>query len=276
MAYADGKLFFTSNTDNCHLDGNWGKSNIFYCKMDKIDLSGADVYKRPKNNCSKFTMELDSNHKIEKKTSKEIAPLVYEYCNDIVNRFTTFVNNSKSNEPIEIVYEDGYVMSAASMVVSLQFIKYFIDMMPNKEVSVVFKVEDYKDAYGSMNWMYNTNQRKWEEEHQKVPDITYNLRKEWRDKYFEKFKLQFIESNNHIKSVKLETLTSRDRLPHYRSLSFSYGRSCLKLYPNGGIINEWKLDRNHECPELSQLKISDSLNLFRKQPIMYDALIEGN
>ena len=180
--------------------------------------------------------------------------------------FDSLVNEFKShceshpNSELDIVYQDEHLKSVIGMVTTLQFIDHFIDMFNNRPFHISFKTEEYYEGRPCYN--ISNNYENDVDRNEKL----YELIDGWLTSKLNK-------DFNEVKNLRrIETLPDKS-LPHWRELRFSCAGKSLVIYPNGGIINEWFLARNRtqRLYRLDDTTVNDSLPLYRKKEIKYDA-----
>ena len=88
-----------------------------------------------------------------------------------------------------------------------------------------------------------------------------------RDKKLDELLSQWTEVEGKVNVDSKYTRT----LPHWRCLSFRCGKHVLEFYPNGGIINEWRLSFGYKPDNVS---IATELELIRKKEVMYDVIVK--
>lgn len=248
VAYINDRLYITDVKEQLNPNGSWA-SDCLYCisipgvefKEDKIDLTiNAEVPS------SKFVLGMGEDTRIK---STELASVIakQDECEGLIQKFQEYCE--RSNQGLEIEYMDEHLKSIVGMVTTIQFIRYFVKKFNKPVASMKFVMEQYVD-YGQYN------------------GIESNLPNDrTRDQKLEELITQWNEVNG---KVKIDS-KYRKTLPHWRCLSFRCGEHVLEFYPNGGIINEWRLPFNCKPDNVS---IETDLELVRRKEVMYDVIFK--
>ena len=231
LAIVNGKLYFTVNEESASLNGSWAFGDIYRVefktsslfKTEKIDLENIP------GNCHKFTV-LRQDAEI---TSRDLANIVIkaggEKAENLVSEFANHCSKN-SNSKLVITYRDEYVRSPFGMVVVLDFILHFVKILKKNSFELDIIGESYH-PYGertvrkelpSLNVLFKFSKNR--------DEAFVIIAETWLKKYFTDS-----DSKINVSSSKFCTL------PHWRDLKFSCAGKELIIYPNGGIVNGWKM-----------------------------------
>lgn len=257
-----GDRIYFSDDKNCNdASANWGRSSLYVVSAPDIkefEFIKIDVNYQP-HFSKKFVLQNNSNMKIG---SKLLGTIVESYIREIFEEFTSHCKNYKT-ETVLVKYQDEHLKSIVGIVTCLQFIEHFMTKI-NHPFKLEFVNEEYYESNSTGSAVYNNINN----------DIDRNeelkrLAGEWKD--------DILNDGLQCQSVSISTLPKRT-LPHWRFLSFECAGQELCIYPNGGIINEWFLDksRSNKYYSVSNTSTEDDLPLFRNKEIMYDAEIKKN
>ena len=104
---------------------------------------------------------------------------------------------------------------------------------------------------------------------------------ERRNSILEKLANNWIESKyekpaNEAKDYWENDCQNEKSSPHWRVLTIECGKKMLNIYPHGGIINEWMVDREAEPRRYYTMNDTTEkpIPLVRENPIMYIVEIE--
>ena len=183
--------------------------------------------------------------------SDELANLLLNCSDDakaIVAQFTDYCL-THSKEKLKVSYQDEHLKSYLGMVVTLQFIKSFIE--PIKRNFTLDFENSYKSGIA-------------------VNYSEYGV----RDKKLDKLAADWVVENGYSATVDIDTKFPKD-LPHWRVLKITCGDETLEIYPNGGIINEWFIDTD-EARKQSKFyredntSVGESIPIQKSKDVMYD------
>ncbi len=141
------------------------------------------------------------------------------------------------------------------MLLTIQAIDWFVKQI-GSSFSIEYKVEKYKDCRGNAesftnNQPSNELQDSW----------LKNLTEAWIDDL----------KRTYFMNGKLCTVVSGEKrsLPHWRELSVRCGKKRLSIYPDGGFINEWNIDRqlNGEFYDTGTVSYDTPVCLYRNKEI---------
>lgn len=257
IAITGDRFYFTNNKKASNANYEWGQSDLYSVPVDfvpKFDDKKVDISYKPQF-CDKIILSLDS-HKAIKTT--ELGEIIESRIPRITEEFHSYCKKNKGE--MKVIYQDEHLKSPLSFVLALQFIEHFMRKF-NMPFSLEFLNEEYDETVKSHTIASNYSNDI--DRNEKLLDMA----NEWKD---------IVNGNGLIcKSVKIST-KARHYLPHWRSLQFRLQDRELNLYPNGGIINEWFLDRrdrNNYILTADSLSVEDEISLFRNKEIMYDAEI---
>lgn len=257
VAIAGGRFYFTNHKEVTNANYEWGQSDLYSVPVafaPKFDFKQIDISYRPQFS-KKFVLSLESNKAIK---SKLLGGIIEGYIKDIIDEFLSYCRNNRGE--MKVVYLDEHLKSPLSFIVILQFIEHFM-----RKINMPFSLEFVNEEYDETIWSHTiaSNYENDIDRNDKLRDMT----NEWMD---------IVNGDGLVcTSVKIST-KARRALPHWRSLQFRIQDKELVIYPNGGIINEWlldKRDRNNFILTEDSLTVEDNISLFRNKEIMYDAEI---
>lgn len=260
IALIGDTLFFTVDESVSCLNQDWARGQL-YCTSKKNFASFEyekvnTEFAYEENHSKNVIFKLSDHRDID---SKNLGSIVAKAFDSLVNEFKSHCI-SHPNSELNIVYQDEHLKSVIGMVTTLQFIDYFIDMFNNSLFHISFKTEEYYEGRPCYN--ISNNYENDVDRNEKLYELTDGWLTSKLNKDF-----------NDVKNLRqIETLPDKS-LPHWRELRFSCAGKSLVIYPNGGIINEWFLARNRtqRVYRLDDTTVNDSLPLYRKKEIKYDA-----
>lgn len=250
VAFVGKHLYVTDERNFIGLNSSWGCDRLYCIDLNVFPYEGflapIDIHYIPQN-IAKFTIKdagcVYSN-------SQDLGKIIESHCESIISQFISYCG--KTDAPLTVTYQDEHLKSVMGMVTTLQFIKFFAEKFGKKIDSVSFLMEQY--------YYYETRR-----------DISYDMGDTLaRDEKLKKLSDGYFgDIKPSINSLK------KGSLPHWRSLTFECGKKELCFYPNGGIINGWRLDKNHRDEyTIETTDINSNIPLFRQQIIMYDVEIK--
>lgn len=248
VAYINDRLYITDVKEQLNPCGSWASDCLYCINIPGVDLKGdcIDLTINTALPSSKFVLSMDKNTRIK---SCELADVIAKNkeCDGLIQKFMEYCN--QSNCGLEIEYMDEHLKSIVGMVTTIQFIKYFVKKFNKPVESLKFVMEQYVD-YGQYNGL-ESNLSNDRTRDQKLKDLI----SQWTQVY----------DRTHIDSK------YKKSLPHWRCLSFRCGEHVLEFYPNGGIINEWRLPYNSKPDDVT---IETELDLVRRKEVMYDVIVK--
>ena len=229
LALVNGKLYFTVNEKSASLNGDWAFGDMYRVAMDSslvFNTERIDLENIP-GNCHKFTVSRQEGEI----ASRDLADIVMKAGGDKAeNLISEFANHCFKNNSSKLVitYRDEYVRTPLGMVVVLDFISQFVKTFKRNS----FDLDIIGEAY------YNEKIFRKESSSLNVPfkfsknrDETFEeIAEAWSENYFKDS-----DSKISVSSLRFNTL------PHWRDLKFSCAGKELIIYPNGGILNGWKM-----------------------------------
>lgn len=252
LAYIKGRLYLTNNPEFSSLNDKWGNGTVFVVDY-QMDLSKAeqiDLSLSPTTAIIKL-----SGNEDEEIHSKDLGEIIERKASSIFKEF--YSHCSRTPAQLKVVYQDEHLKSVLSIILSLQTIEYFVKKI-GKEFSLEFFVEKYQDIM-------------------RKPHIAVNLQNNGeRDEYLKGLSRIWID--NIEVSGELKPLISQDKnkLTHWRELSFECGGKKLSIYPDGGLLNGWAISRNNSKHfERDETDSNDDILLTRNQEIKIDVTIEN-
>lgn len=229
IAIVNGKLYFTVNEESASLNGSWAFGDMYRVAFDSSSVfktERIDLENIP-GNCHKFTVSRQEGEI----ASRDLAGIVMKAGGDKAeNLISEFANHCFKNNSSKLVitYRDEYVRTPLGMVVVLDFISQFVKTFKRNS----FDLDIIGEAY------YNEKIFRKESSSLNVPfkfsknrDETFEeIAEAWSENYFKDS-----DSKISVSSLRFNTL------PHWRDLKFSCAGKELIIYPNGGILNGWKM-----------------------------------
>ena len=260
LAYIDGHLYFTINSENSTLNECWGDGVLYCVKTDNPAESAKDIDCSVKANTKIFQLSTSS---IDTILSRDLGKHIHENAREIIDAFVSHCK-SAAEDPA-FVYKDEHLKSVFGMVISMQTIEYFARLI-GKDFDVSFLMEQYFDNNNRRGIMANivTNTDR--------DDKLEELCNAWLDKLDQKTGIYGICSE--IKSVKARSLT------HWRELSITCGGKKLVIYPDGGFANGWHIASNNSHAisykdyDENNTSTEDNIKIKLNQDIKFDVSIE--
>ena len=258
LAYFDGNLYFTINNESSTLNECWGDGMLYRVKTN----NPANGAKKIECSFNKETTQLFflNDNSSEEIHSKELGKILHEYDKTAKKIIDGFINHCKSTKGVlNISYQDEHMKSVAAIVLTLQTIEYFVNLI-NKDFNLEFLIEEYN---------YDTQKR----------GIFANILNSDRrdDKLDDLINYNWIDGFNNI-DVNVETIESKPAgsLTHWRVLNFEYNGKRLSIYPDGGLLNGWKLGRLNggKRYEYDNTSTDDNIPLQRQNVIKFEVHIE--
>ena len=251
VAIVNRHLYLSDTIESLAMNGAWAADSLYCVSIDmpKSDLTPIDIYPKPDPNLTMFTIpgtqHIDSSNLFNlllqsSNEAKSIVERFYEYC------------NQHPDNTLHVSYQDEHLKSYLGMIVTLQFIQAIIAPI-KKPFSLEFIVEQYFEnrLWKGISSDYNE----------------YGV----RDKILEKLANKWIESNEFEGTIEVSTKFPKD-LPHWRVLKINCGEQTLEILPNGGIINEWFIDKakakKFYKPENTE--VDEAIPIFKTQDVLYD------
>ncbi len=259
LACVNDHLYFTDDAYSASMNGEWAKGSVFCISSDKYDFSQHSVVKF-NNEASTCVFYLNTSE-TEKCESTELANIVLDMAKDKGLEVDDFFRYCKKNKDliVNISYVDEHFKSVTGMITTMHFIDSLLKRMGRKNnFHVKFINEKY---YTASNEVYTPwlNIEKWER----------------RNSILEKLANHWIESKG-ITADKTDDMWENDcqkekSLAHWRVLTIKCGDRKLNIYPHGGIINEWQVDRSKNPSRRYLMNDTTDLPipLVRINPIMY-------
>lgn len=255
LAYIDGKMYFTINSDSSTLNECWG-DGVLYCI--NIDNPAKDA-KKIDCTVNKETTQLFflNDNTCEEIGSKGLGKIIHthdEKAKIIIDRFIDHCKSTNGN--LYISYQDEHMKSLASFVLTLQTIEYFVNQI-GKDFKLEFLLEEYE--YNIQKRGIFANIQDSDKRDDKLVD-TINY---WWDKSKIKPDVEEIDSK------------PAGSLTHWRVLTFEYKGKRLSIYPDGGLLNGWKLGKlNGKYFDYYNTTTDDDIPLQRQSDIKYEVHIE--
>lgn len=256
LAYIDGRLYFTNNPEHKSLNDKWGSGTTFYVQTTNPAVSAEAIDTSvPQNKSAVF--KLTDGDPTTIRTS-QLGKLIHDKTRAIVD---TFISHCKahSEEEIQVVYQDEHLKSILGMVLTLQTIGYFAEQMGNT-FNLRFKVEQYADPNGKDDSI--------------TANLTYHgVRDSWLTSLTNSFLDDLWEEKKIDGQLEDSTSVTRRTLSHWRELSFECAGMKLSIYPDGGLLNGWKIASQPRY-STSEITHDTDISLFRNCEIKFDVVIE--
>lgn len=261
LAYIDGRLYFTNNSNHITLNDKWGNGTIYYIKTDNFAHQAKLINTTIEEETTKI-FKLEDGDPTVIKTS-ELAKLINDRADKVINNFINHCTNNR-DETIKIKYQDEHMKSVLSIIVSLQIIEHFIKKI-GLDFSIEFLVERYDSDYGRKDGL-TTNQPSDAE----------------RDKWIEILTNQLISNINYSDDINGSLIpvvsVPKRALTHWRVLSIECAGKKLSIYPDGGFMNGWYLynapDQPRSYYSLAQITVDADIMVSRNQDIKFDVIME--
>lgn len=262
LAYIDGRLYFTNNSNHITLNDRWGNGTIYYIKTNNFAQQAELIDTTIEEDTTKIFKLENSDPMIIK--SSELAKLINDKAEKVISNF---VNHCKSNsdQVIKIKYQDEHMKSVLSIIVCLQVIAHFIKMIGCK-YTLEFCVERYESDFSRRDSI-TSNQPSHEE----------------RDKWIEILTKELIDNLDYANDINGSLIPVKSvpkrMLTHWRVLSIECAGKKLSIYPDGGFMNGWFLYNEPDEPRsyynLSQITVDADIPLTRNQDIKFDVIVES-
>lgn len=256
LAFIDGRLYFTTKKVNTNLNGDWAGSEIFSCEVDNPCNRASIIDCSYNTETTQLFFLNDDSCKVI--TSKKLGEVIHKHNKTAQGIIDKFIDHCKSTDgALYVSYQDEHMKSLASFVLTLQTIEYFTNLI-DKDFRLEFLLEEY---------YYDIQKR----------GIFANIQDS--DKRDDKL----VDTINHWMidldySVDVEPIDSKPAgyLTHWRVLTFEYNGKRLSIYPDGGLLNGWKLGRllPNERYDYYDTTTDDDLPLQRQSDIKFEVHIE--
>ena len=265
LAFIDGVLYFTTEKDSSHMDARWASANVYQVNYDLSDKLSA---------LSQLNIEIDEARecifKIEKDnvrnsnvnpTSANIAQFASAETR-AMNLIEQFSSKLRGNDQkLHVYYQDQHLKSELGIVAAFQFIEYFLNLFKEYserdiEFDVTFELETYSE-------LYNRNA------------IFSNLSEDDRNGEIERIFKTWVDKLPDGLNINQEgdciRVLHRGQAPHWRNFTFECDGTILEIDPNGGIINEWFLDKfaGWDKTQPGSIDTTDRVPLYLKSDIKY-------
>lgn len=251
VAVANGHLYFSNCFETLDMNGTWASDSLYCVSMD-FEITGTPIEVYPKC-CQTLAMfTIDGKYQIN---SDELGRLVEETSDDGKRIIKDFVEYCLSlpEEELIVTYQDEHLKSYLGMIVSLQFISYFINKV-KRPFSLKFITEQY---FENSVWK----------------GIASNYTEYgFRNKILRQLTEEWIRENAYQATFELVTKFPKD-LPHWRILTIQCGGKMLQILPNGGIVNGWFLDTARADGKFykpDNTSVIELIPIMKTKDIMYD------
>ena len=265
LACVNGHFYFTDEKETASMNGDWAKGGVFCISPDMFDFSQKkpiDLSGVTSTTCV-FNIETEETKKCD---SDELADIVLKMASEKglhMDDFFTYCRNC--DDIVRITYIDEHFKTVTGMIVTMHFIDTLLEKMGRKDnFHIKFVNEKYYTASSEVYspWL---SIEKWERRNSILEGLadnwimsTYNKTKEEAHSMWE----------NDCKNEKT--------IAHWRVLTIECGNKKLNIYPHGGIINEWQVDRGADRSRRYTMNdtTEKTIPLIRINPIMYIIEIE--
>lgn len=254
VAIVGDHVYLTDRIEALAMNGSWASDSL-YCVIGEhpaVKAEPLNIYPKESKTMTMLTIQGKQNI-----MSDQLAALLLETSSDakdIVDQFNEYCN-ANPDKKLKISYQDEHLKSYLGMVVTLQFVKSFIEPI-KRPFTLDFILEQYFDNGFKSGIAVNYNE--------------YGV----RDKKLEKLSEDWIEKNSYSATVDIDTKFPND-LPHWRVLKINCGDETLEIYPNGGIVNEWFIDadaarRKDKFYEEKNTTVDEAIPIRKTKDVMYD------
>lgn len=216
IAYLNGTLYVTDDASTADFNGSWGSGGIYAIKTSKPavkshqpSLSGYSEFF-----ISKSTRLISSKDLLNTLIKTDITD----------HHISDFINDAKGHA-IEITYMDEHLKNQLGIIISIQLIEAFVNMIGCNYFTVNFVNEKYYDHYGKG-----------------IGNISRNLTDSFQSSDDSNQMINTLLSTSGW-NYKIDTKLERS-LPHWRCLTIKDKdtNSMLTVKPHGGIANGWYID----------------------------------
>ena len=267
LAYIDGRLYFTNNSDHITLNDRWGNGTIYYIRTKNFAVAADPIDTTIEESTMKI-FKLQDGDPTNIKTS-ELGALIRDKSGHLID---SFIEHCKTHEDemVKVCYQDEHMKSIMSIILTLQTARYFIKEMGNP-FTMEFKLE-----------RYDSDSNKWNSITANLPSsYTKGLYQIGRDERLENLAKLWVEDlfdTEHIEGTLIPIQSNpKNTLTHWRVLSFECAGKRLNIYPDGGLLNGWSIYNTpgyYQRFNIDEITHDTEMNLYRNQEIKYDVTIE--
>jgi hypothetical protein len=258
LAFINGHLYFTDEMSSSTMNGDWAKDSVFRIDANDFECSKSPVRYENEASTRVFWLDEDANKECD---SKNLANIVLDLAKERgVDIDGFFKECHNSSEQIEIAYTDEHLKSIVGMITTMHFIDVLLGKMErNDNFHITFINEKYYTASSEVYqpWL---NIEKWERRNVYLK----NLANDWIIN-------QYGKQEDEAEKMWENNTKNEKTLPHWRVLSIKCGNKQMNIYPHGGIINEWQVNRRadpHRRYTMNET-VENSIPLIRTNKIMY-------
>lgn len=230
LACINGRLYFTDEKETASMNGDWAKGNVFWVANDKYDFSNKKTVVLS-DSASTCVFNLDN----EKCNSNELAGIVIEKAKENGLKIDEFFEHCRQSEDtLKISYTDEHLKTVIGMIATMHFVDTILEKAGRTDnFHVKFVNEKYYTSSSTEVYTPWYCIEKWER----------------RNEFLEKIANHWIESKYNKSADRVGDFWENDckkekTLPHWRVLTVECGNKKLNIYPHGGIINEWNVDKS--------------------------------
>ena len=215
LAYVDGWLYMTTDSDTSNFNGLWGNGDIFAVQAPKPIVN---AFTPVLTGFNEFYISTGTRIENPKKLFDLICKL------DVSQKISQFIDSARGHH-LEFHYMDEHLKTQLGAIMIIQFIDAFANQAGCDEFKVIFENEEYMEYGGKL---YQDPYRRITDSFQSDADVE-----------------DMINSLLNISDWDYKIKTQpRNTLPHWRSLMIKDKITGAKLTikPHGGIANGWFID----------------------------------
>lgn len=244
LALTEKYLYFTNSIQSATMNCHWASEGIYRIPRALMSFKFSELIL---NKTEQFIIGKGESKNIK---TKELGAVVEERIQSMVDNFVAHCKQHHVAE-MRITYQDEHLKSKLGMVTTIQMIDYFVNKFGN-----LFTLRFINEEYD-----------------EKIPD------KQNPDYYYNDYDRNdalrdYISTwdNKLLKEPVIIDTKMRRMLTHWRELRFECAGKAFVLYPNGGIINEWFLDK-YKGGDSYNISLDENIPIFHRNEIMYNAVI---
>ncbi len=259
LACVNGNFYFTDEKETASMNGDWAIGSVFCISSDAYDFSEKTPvdFNTAASTCV-FNIDSDETKKCN---SDELAEIVLKLTKGKGLAIDKFFEHCKvSDDIVRITYIDEHFKSVTGMIVTMHFIDSLLAKMGRKDnFHVKFVNEKYYTASSEVYspWLCI---EKWERRNSILEELADN----W-------IMTKYGKTKDEAHSMWENDCKNEKTIAHWRVLTIECGNKKLNIYPHGGIINEWQVDRGADRSRRYTMNdtAEKTIPLIRINPIMY-------
>ena len=258
IALVDGMLYFTNDPLMAQLNSSWASGTLYKVKVCEENFSFKKLSLDSTPNTLLFKFDSSDTETID---SVALAPIIHAKAKNIIDKFVEATKNSEAN--LELVYQDKHLKSRLGVLLVLNVMAYFINRI-NRPYSVQFLLEEFYGETRSKSIVGNMSSNQERDNY---------LKEKLRDL------LHYFGAERNLSGTVDEKVTySKGVLPHWRELTLRCGDKTLRILPDGGFMNGWRLDDKPYLwnNRLEEINFLTSIPLRRTDEIQFVVKIEEN